>query len=354
MACRMIRAALLILVAFPTVCSAGLLNEPFFPEVQTVAFDDRTLAFAELGDPQGTPLLFAVGFPHAASTGAGVLSPFDNYLKRQRIRLIAIERTGATFRSSFDVTDTLDTYVSDVASLTHHLDIDRFAVMAFSAGGPGALALAAQMPERVRSLHLMSARGRYTDQLAQRSGESDAFAALTNDPLAFAPFFQQFPPPRNFLDSADVAFLDRNFGPEFVDFYFATAIEELEQNPEGLSASRAIAYQPWSFSLAEVTAPVFIYQGWEDRSILPGGYSQDTAARVGGLSSVRFYPGESHFHTHLRHFDQVIADLRYGGQRVVMCRPQTLHRRSVTRLVPARSVNAKLQGGYRYGNCFWQ
>ncbi len=351
-------AGLLVLtwvcLAAPVMASNNrpLINPAFTPLLESAELGGRTLVWAELGDAGGRPLLFAVGFPHAAATGAGVLSVLNDFLDRQGVRLIAMERTGATNRSSFDPDDTLDNYVMDVVNLTAHLGIEHFSMMAFSAGGPGALAVAAQLPQRVRSLHLMAARGRYEDALAERTGEQDVFNALSNDPFALAPFFQSFPPPRFFLDPGTVSFLDTFFGPEFVDEFIAEGIESLDQNPEGLSLSRAIGYQPWSFELADVIAPVFVYQGWADPVILPEGFSQDTPARVGGLATVRFYPGESHFETHLRHLDQVVLDMRHQGRVISMCGTQG--QRLTTRYVRVRQVRERLQDGFVYGDCFWR
>lgn len=353
-------ATLCALMAGPAAAAGELLNDPFFPVVRNVEVDGRVLVWAELGDPKGRPLVFAVGFPHAASAGAGLLSPFDGFLHRNGIRLVAVERTGATNRSTFTPDDTLDDYVSDVERLTAHLGIDRFAVMGYSAGGPGALALAAKMPERVTSVHLVSARGRYTDELAPRTGEQRFYEALIEDPFAFAPAFESFPPPRFLFDPRDIAFLDRNFGEVFLDFYIGTSLEELDQNPRGLSASRAIGYQPWSFTLADVVAPVFIYQGWEDQIILPTGFAQDTPARVTGVATVRFYPGEAHIETHLHHFDQVILDMKHLGTKVVMCGrdddgdSDSDKGRSRTRSVKVSQVRDLLQEGYIYGDCVWQ
>ncbi len=351
---RLLAAVALSLVCMTALADKPLLNAPFIPDVHSQRFGERTLVWSELGDPNGRPLVFAVGFPHAASTGSGVLGPYDEFLRRNHVRLIAVERTGATHRSSYDPNDTLDDYVADVETLTEYLGIDRFAVMAFSAGGPGALALAVQLGERVRSLHLVAARGRYTAEIAARTGEEFAFSTLINDPEGFAPFFQAFPPPRFFLDPADVEFLDANFGSDFLDVYFATAVAELNQNPAGLSASRAIGYQPWSFELADVVAPVFIYQGWGDLSILPAGYPQDTSSRVGGPVAVRFYAGESHFETHLRHFDQVIADMTHFGKRLILCVPGRHPGNRRTRDVAVRRVADLLRRGATVGNCAWQ
>ncbi len=349
-----IRAVLACAAVPGAQASEELLNTPFFGEAQSLTVDERTLVWSEIGAPDGNPLVFAVGFPHAAVIGTGVLSPFDQFLRRNNVRLVAIERTGATNRSTFTLADTLDDYVTDVGTITAHLGLERFSVLAFSAGGPGALALAATFPERVRSVHLMAARGRYTDALAERSGEQDAFETLIDDPLGFAPFYQSFPPPRDLFDPNDIAFLDTNFGTDFLDFYFAKAIQTLDQNPEGLSASRAIGYQPWSFELGDVEAPVFIYQGWADGSILATGYSQDTAARVGGAVSVRFYPDESHFETHLKHFDQVILDVQTLGGKFVMCVSRAQSNRSFTRQVSLALVARRLREGARFGDCVWQ
>jgi pimeloyl-ACP methyl ester carboxylesterase len=47
-------------------------------------------------------------------------------------------------------------WADDVAELADALDVDRFAVVGVSGGGPGALACAWAMPDRIRSVGVVS------------------------------------------------------------------------------------------------------------------------------------------------------------------------------------------------------
>lgn len=328
------------------------LNQHFVPELQSASLNGRVLAWAELGDPGGRSLVYAVGFPHLSLPAASVLSPFDAYLKRQKIRLIVFERTGASAVSTFDISDTLDTYVSDLNALLAHLDVGKFSLMGYSAGGPGALAVAASMPERIRSLHLVAARGRYTDELADRTGEAETSARLLDDPLANAPGLQVFPPAR-FLLPPDVAdFYDRFFGADFIDSTLTQSFTAVPHSPEGISLSSAIGYQPWAFALQDVVVKTFVYQGLDDRVIQHQGYAQDTTARLGGEVIPRFYPGQNHFTTLTVHFDQLVADMHHLGRFVIMCGAANDRKR--TSLVRSDRVKQALLRGATYGDCVWQ
>jgi RNA polymerase sigma factor (sigma-70 family) len=70
----------------------------------------------------------------------------------------------------FDGTPTLDTYVGDLAAVADAAELDRFALLALSGGGPTAIEYTARYQERVTHLVLYGtyARGRY------RRGEGEA------------------------------------------------------------------------------------------------------------------------------------------------------------------------------------
>jgi pimeloyl-ACP methyl ester carboxylesterase/DNA-binding CsgD family transcriptional regulator len=70
----------------------------------------------------------------------------------------------------FEGTPTLDTYVGDLAAVVDAAELERFALLALSGGGPSAIEYAARNPERVSRLVLYGtyARGRY------RRGEREA------------------------------------------------------------------------------------------------------------------------------------------------------------------------------------
>ncbi len=113
--------------------------------------DGRLLAFEEYGDPSGFPVLsFHGGFSsrldaapaHEAAVAAGV-------------RLVSPDRPGMGL-STYQPGRRLIDWPADVEHLTRSLDIDRFAVMGWSAGGPYAAVCAAKLRGRVTAAALLS------------------------------------------------------------------------------------------------------------------------------------------------------------------------------------------------------
>ena len=103
--------------------------------------DGRTLAWAEYGDPAGSPVVFIDGTP-----GSRLAHPPDEALTG--IRLITFDRPGYG-RSTPAPRPTLLGVADAVGALATSLDITRFGVLGFSGGAPYALACGARLPRRV-------------------------------------------------------------------------------------------------------------------------------------------------------------------------------------------------------------
>jgi pimeloyl-ACP methyl ester carboxylesterase len=106
--------------------------------------DRRRLSYDDAGDPLGAPVVYLHGCPDCRLTR----HPDDGIATRAGVRLIAVDRPGYGASDPHDTGDE-NTLVADVVTLADALGIDRFGVLGWSAGGPGALALAARHPERV-------------------------------------------------------------------------------------------------------------------------------------------------------------------------------------------------------------
>lgn len=120
--------------------------------------DGRSLAFTELGDPDGTPVIAFHGTPgsrlqlsggHEAALGAGV-------------RLVLPDRPGYG-HSSWQPGRRLAHWPADMAALADHLCFEHFAVVGVSGGGPHALACAALLGERVQGVGVVSGAGPMAD-----------------------------------------------------------------------------------------------------------------------------------------------------------------------------------------------
>lgn len=135
--------------------------------------DGRVLEFAEYGDAQGTPALFFHGFigsHHQASLAHPLALACG-------VRLVALNRPGVGRSSPAHHRKISDT-AGDVAQLVDALQIDEFAAVGVSAGGPYALACAHQLRARVRVAVIASGLGPMSDPRVLRRMSAPARLTL--------------------------------------------------------------------------------------------------------------------------------------------------------------------------------
>jgi pimeloyl-ACP methyl ester carboxylesterase len=114
--------------------------------------DGRRLAYDDVGDPAGAPVVYLHGCPDSRLTR----HPDDSIAARVGVRLIAIDRPG--YGSSDPPSDwTLESVARDVVAVADRLGIERAAVLGWSSGGPVALACAAAFPARFGPVGLAAA-----------------------------------------------------------------------------------------------------------------------------------------------------------------------------------------------------
>lgn len=119
---------------------------------QTLSLKDgRKLGFVEYGDPHGKAV-----FHFNGSGGSRLEYPADqSILTDLGIRFITTDRPGHGISDPQPDRKLLD-WPDDISQLADHLNIDRFYVQGWSAGGPHALACAYKLPERVLAGALIS------------------------------------------------------------------------------------------------------------------------------------------------------------------------------------------------------
>lgn len=106
--------------------------------------DGRRLAYCEVGDPQGRPVLAC----HGGLSCRLELCFAEQACERLRVRLIAPDRPGIG-GSGMQPGRRFGDWANDVSRLGDALGLGRFAALGWSAGGPYALACGALLPERV-------------------------------------------------------------------------------------------------------------------------------------------------------------------------------------------------------------
>lgn len=112
--------------------------------------DDRLLTFVTSGQSNGSPVFYAHGMP-----GSHVGLPRGIRMTHAGAWVIGVVRPGygeSTRQPGRSVVD----FADEVAALADVLELDRFAVVGRSGGGPHALACGARMPDRVSRLAVLA------------------------------------------------------------------------------------------------------------------------------------------------------------------------------------------------------
>lgn len=255
--------------------------------------DGRDLAFAEYGDPSGTPALYFHGTPGGRLEGRF----WDAAARAEHVRLIALDRPGYG-RSTFHRGRKLTDFPNDTAQLADALDLERFAVIGLSGGGPHAQACAAAIPQRLTSATIISGAGSPEAYVGERTGIRRLFAkvGLWIAPLIgwlvamwtafWAPRARPWMMPRR---------IDRNVVPRpgVAEVWLEEAQDALRQGGKAMAQDLALFPRPWGFSPSDIRGlPVFIWHGDDDR-VVPAEVSRYFASVIPGAQA-QFFPGEEH------------------------------------------------------------
>lgn len=128
-------------------------------DVQTMTLrDGRTLAFDDIGDRDGFPVMYNPGYLNSRLARP----PDDAPVADAGLRVICLDRPGYG-GSSPQAYRTLWGWSADVEQLADHLGIGRFAVLGWSNGGPHALAIARYLDDRVTHGVLVASSAAWVD-----------------------------------------------------------------------------------------------------------------------------------------------------------------------------------------------
>jgi pimeloyl-ACP methyl ester carboxylesterase len=235
--------------------------------------DSRDLGYAEYGDPHGTPVLFFHGSP-----GSRLFHPPDEVTKRLAVRLICAERPGygdSTFQPDRRILD----WPNDIASLADALNLDSFAVVGHSGGGPHTLACAHAMPERVKAAAVVAGAGPVdtpgaTEGMVLLNKLAFKFGQYLPWPIAYAITRQVFrdaaADPTKAIDRdkdtrplVDSEILDSQ---EIRELCIRSDKEAYRQGLLAFAWDIHLITRPWGFRLDEIRVLVHLWHGTVDNS----------------------------------------------------------------------------------------
>jgi pimeloyl-ACP methyl ester carboxylesterase len=282
----------------------------------TVHLDDgRVLGYGEVGDPDGSPLIWFHGTPSSRLE----VTWLDDPAARAGWRLVAFDRPGHGLSSPVvDPSADLSALASDVAALADHLGIDRFTTVGYSGGAPFALATAAALGDRVAVVGLVSPWGppdrpgayagvarseRWSDDVARRWPWATRVqfaglgAVIRLAPKLVARLLGAKLEGSPLLGSDTGSLASETIGP---------LREALRQGGAGAARDLHLIVSPWGFDPRDVRAPVRVWHGDEDPEI-PIHHGEYLAATVAD-GSLSVLAGGDHLALFVQG-DQILADL---------------------------------------------
>ncbi|MGD9755302.1 MAG: alpha/beta fold hydrolase [Acidimicrobiia bacterium] len=258
------------------------------------ATDGRRLAWLEVGDPFGVPVMHN----HGAPTSRLEVQRYDAFGREHGVRLIGIDRPGYG-RSDPRPGRRFEDWPADVAAVADALGVGRFFTTGISSGGPYAVVVAAALGDRVRGAGVLcgvgdfgragAMEGYWPEELVlMRLAKSDPTSLLAQldrlgetvraDPLAF-------------LSDRIGGHIRRDVARAFAD----NLAEAFRQGGVGYAEDLTAQALPWTFDVSAIDVPVLVWHGDVDEMV-PLHHALDTADRI-PTGRLRVLPGLTHLPT---------------------------------------------------------
>ncbi|CAM9305450.1 unnamed protein product [Ectocarpus fasciculatus] len=268
--------------------------------------DGRRLAWREYGALSGYPVIFLHG-----NLNSRLFQPMwaatEAKSEAAGARVIAIDLPGYG-ESTYHPDRSYRGGADDIESLANHLELDKFAVLGYSSGGPNAMACAACLPSRVSACGLISSDGPYSTigggiveqvyGVSEITSENNV-SRIMKEHESLRQSYQSLTK----ADRKELALLD-----------LATAVlQGIDKGPaqDGLLESR-----PWDFELSSLNAaespPVLLWHGEADDAVPPD-VARHIASQIPSIA-VQFTEGESHSMIR-RHWDRFLVELVAAGSK---------------------------------------
>lgn len=278
-------------------------------------YDGRRLSYAEYGDPEGKPVFLFHGL-----FGSRLQYPAGETIAAELgLRLIVPDRPGHGYSDLKKDRSLLD-WPDDLIQLADHLELEKFSVLSYVAGGSYALACAYKIPERIEKLVIVSGRGSTVDGEYEGLSRDRFFLAMARKaPALFRQFMKittagLFKDPIKGLELRyhELCQEDRQLitsDQTNREMYAAALIESLRQGSEGPAYDVIAMVKPWEFSTGDIAMHIRFWHGVEDRQF-PLHTAQQLVDELPHCDAT-FVPNIGSMLI-IKHWDEILTDLAEG------------------------------------------
>jgi len=245
----------------------------------------------------------------------------DQPAREVGVRIISPDRPGIS-GSTMHFDRTLSDWPSVVKRLVDDLGLNHFRILAISGGAPYAYATAVAMPERVRAIAIVGGvipfaeltdfKGllplyrwmltfhRYRPQVLRQMFRVVRPFLSIRAPIRFRPLLLKM----LLLRPCDAASLRNEAAFEAI---FESQRRAWRGSAEGVMIDAQVYAQPWGFAIEDVSVPVRLWHGVEDRAFAVR-LAEAIASRFPNCKA-RFIPKEGHYSLPIRHMREILEDL---------------------------------------------
>jgi pimeloyl-ACP methyl ester carboxylesterase len=247
-------------------------------QAQMIATSDgRELEVRITGAENAFPLVFFHYTPGAA-VPFGIL---ERAAAERGLRVVSYSRPGygrSTPRPDAHTTATVADDAIDAARILDHLEVDQFVTIAWSGGGPRALACAAVLPDRCRAAATLACPvPPNAEGLAQTAGmrpeNASLYGAIAWGKESFTAILeQQVAPLLSVTDEQLIEWFRGSFAPldnatltgEYAEYLASCVRHSMDQGVTGWRDDLFVYTRPWGFDLHEISVPVSVWHGTND------------------------------------------------------------------------------------------
>lgn len=263
--------------------------------------DGRRLAYLDIGDPAGRPIISC----HGGLSSRLDVAPAAPTASTLGVRLISPDRPGIGHSDSRPGRTLLD-WPADVEQLADQLGLDTWSVMGWSAGGMYAQACAVCLPGRVTRLSLIASviPRDWPGMIDQINRTDRIFMRLSHagSPVERVAFSML----RTTARHRGEALVKRSGAPDELAREVGSALVAGLVDTRGAVQEYRLLDEPWGFDPTSITVPTHVWQGTAD-DLVPASWGERLAAAIPG-AQLTVIDGGSHFLWY-DHWDEILAAL---------------------------------------------